>query len=96
MSTRNLSEEQAGKQFWLIDKEGLIHKSLGDKIRDEIDQSFIRQEEDEEGITGLSAIIKMVKPTVLIGTSTQGGAFTEEVVKEMSKHVERPIIFPVD
>lgn len=40
-------------------------------------------------------IIKEVKPHVLIGTSTKPGTFTEEVVKEMSKHVDRPIIFPL-
>lgn len=43
----------------------------------------------------LLSVIKVVKPHVLIGTSTKPKAFTEEVVKEMSKHVERPIIFPL-
>jgi malate dehydrogenase (oxaloacetate-decarboxylating) len=40
-------------------------------------------------------VIKEVKPHVLIGTSTQAGAFTEEIFKEMAKHVERPVIFPL-
>lgn len=39
--------------------------------------------------------MKRVKPTILIGTSGQGGAFSEEIVKEMAKHVERPIIMPM-
>jgi malate dehydrogenase (oxaloacetate-decarboxylating) len=39
--------------------------------------------------------IKRVKPTAMIGTSTAYGAFTEEIVKEMAKQVERPIIFPL-
>lgn len=43
----------------------------------------------------LLSVIKEVKPHVLIGTSTKPKAFTEEVVKEMAKHVDRPIIFPL-
>lgn len=96
LSSSSLSDEEAGQKFWLIDKHGLIKKSLGDKIRDEIEKAFIRQEDDwGENETDLLEIVKRVKPTVLIGTSTHPGAFTEEVIKEMSKHVDRPIIFPV-
>ena len=43
----------------------------------------------------LHAVIKEVKPHVLIGTSTVPGSFTKEVVQEMAKHVERPVIFPL-
>ena len=43
----------------------------------------------------LLSVIRKVKPHVLIGTSTKPKAFTEEAVKEMSKHVERPMIFPL-
>ncbi|KIR53437.1 malate dehydrogenase (oxaloacetate-decarboxylating) [Cryptococcus gattii Ru294] len=91
------SPSEAAKQFWLIDKHGLIKKSLGkDKIRNEIEDEFIRDESDwGEGENGLEEVVKKVKPTMLIGISTQAGAFTEEVVKEMSKHVDRPIIFPL-
>ncbi|RSH91897.1 NAD-dependent malic enzyme, mitochondrial [Saitozyma podzolica] len=92
----DLSEEEAASRFWLLDKHGLIKKSLGDKIRDEIEQSFIRQEgEWGNNEAGLLEVIKKVKPTVLIGTSTHAKAFTEEVVREMAKHVDRPIIFPL-
>ena len=43
----------------------------------------------------LLSVIKKVKPHVLIGTSTKPKAFTEEIVKEMAKHVDRPIILPL-
>ncbi|WVO18541.1 hypothetical protein L204_106260 [Cryptococcus depauperatus] len=91
------SSAEAGRQFWLIDKHGLIKKSLGgDNIRSEIDDDFIRDERGwGDDTTSLEEVIKQVKPTVLIGTSTHAGAFNERVVKEMSKHVERPIIFPL-
>lgn len=80
------SPSEAAKQFWLIDKHGLIKKSLGkDKIRSEIEDEFIRNESDwGEGETGLKEVVKKVKPTVLVGTSTQAGAFTEEVVRVLN------------
>lgn len=58
---------------------------------------FARDEEEWHGKDhkDLLSIIREVKPHVLIGTSTKPKAFTEEVVKEMSKHVERPIILPL-
>ena len=96
LSSPSLSESDAADRFWLIDKHGLIKTSLGDKIRDEVEESFIRREDDlGDGEMRLLDVVKRVKPTMLIGTSTHAGAFTEEVVKEMSKHVDRPIIFPV-
>ena len=58
---------------------------------------FARDEKEWHGKDhkGLLSIIREVKPHVLIGTSTKPKAFTEDVVKEMSKHVERPIILPL-
>lgn len=79
-----------------LDKAGLLLKSHGADLTPGQAQ-FARDDaewEEESGFDLLS-VIKKVKPHVLIGTSTQPKAFTEEVIKEMSKHVDRPIIFPL-
>lgn len=82
------SEAEAGASFWLIDKHGLIKTSLGDKVRDEIEDEF-RRKEEEWGAdeNGLGEVVQKVKPTVLIGTSTQAGAFTEKIVSLPHRYI---------
>ena len=76
-----MTESEAGSKFWLVDKYGLVKTSLGDKVRDEIEDEFRRKENDwGSDETGLEEVVKKIHPTVLIGTSTQGGAFTETIV----------------
>jgi len=59
--------------------------------------SYARDDAEWEGKShgDLLSVIKEVKPHVLIGTSTRPGSFTQDIIKEMAKHVERPIIFPL-
>ncbi|KAK4919205.1 NAD-dependent malic enzyme, mitochondrial, partial [Elasticomyces elasticus] len=77
-SDKRCSKEEAMKQIFLVDKQGLLLSN---------DESFLDQKD-------LKSIIAEVKPHVLIGTSTVSGAFTEDAVEEMHKHVKQPIIFP--
>ncbi|KAF9461972.1 hypothetical protein BDZ94DRAFT_1262643 [Collybia nuda] len=97
----SVPKEEANKNFYLIDKYGLVKQSLGDKIREGL-KEFVRPDNewegvdtDEDGAIRLLAVVKKIRPTVLIGTSTRGGAFTEEVVKKMAEGCERPIILPL-
>lgn len=104
METDGLDREEANGRFWLIDKEGLITQSIAKKageggLRKGLEE-FVRSDEEwkdsrnGDGV-GLLDVVKKVHPTVLIGTSTQAGAFSEDVVREMSKGTKRPIIFPL-
>lgn len=93
--------DRANRQFYLIDKHGLIKESLGDLIRP-TQTEFVRPNEEWEGVPTndrgeitLLEVVKKIRPTVLIGCSTHAGAFTEEVVREMAKKVDRPIILPL-
>ncbi|KAH7920940.1 hypothetical protein BV22DRAFT_1073124 [Leucogyrophana mollusca] len=102
MATDDISREDANKMFFLMDRYGLVKSSLGaDKIRSELSE-FVRPDEEwqdvpanEKGEVGLLEVVKKVKPTVLIGCSTKGGAFTEDVVRAMKEGCDRPIIFPL-
>ena len=90
------SKADAAKQIWCVDKPGLLVKSLGDKLQ-HAQVDYARDDKEWEGKEhgDLFSVVKEVKPHVLIGTSTKPKAFTEEIVKEMAKHVDRPIIFPL-
>ncbi|PWY89204.1 hypothetical protein BO70DRAFT_331081 [Aspergillus heteromorphus CBS 117.55] len=90
------SKEDAMKQIWCIDKPGLLLKSHGDRLTTS-QAPFAREDRewtDAEGVDLLS-VVKKVQPHVLIGTSTKPGAFTQEVITEMAKHVDQPIVFPL-
>ncbi|OLL24973.1 NAD-dependent malic enzyme, mitochondrial [Neolecta irregularis DAH-3] len=97
MTEDGKSEEDARSLFWLIDKPGLLLKSRRDKLT-EGQKPYARPDEEWKEMKGeisLLDVVKKVKPTILIGCSTKPGAFTKEIVEEMARNVERPIIFPL-
>lgn len=93
--TKGLTPEEAREKIWLIDRDGLLTESSKNVSSDQ--KLFAVKDELAQGFdnTSLKEIIANFKPHVLVGCSTQAGAFTEECVKEMNKHAERPIIFPL-
>lgn len=90
------SKEEASKQIWLVDKVGLLLDSHTEQLHS-FQKPYSKPDSDWKGIDtkSLRRVIEQVKPHVLIGTSTKKGAFTEEIVREMAKHVDRPAIFPL-
>ena len=79
-----------------LDKQGLLLKSQGDQLT-EGQAPFAREDNEwpNNAGTDLLSVVKIVKPHVLLGLSTRGGSFTEEIVREVSRHVETPIIMPL-
>ncbi|HEX6624680.1 MAG TPA: NAD-dependent malic enzyme [Pyrinomonadaceae bacterium] len=100
MRAEGLSEQEARARLWLLDSGGLVH--AGRAGLEPFKQKFARPVEQTarwgpapDGGFALADVVRNVRPTVLIGTSAQPGAFTEEVVREMARHVGRPVIFPL-
>lgn len=91
---QGLSSEEAKQHIYLVDKQGLLTNDMTDLTEGQ--QFFARSTSDlQVPLPTLQAAVSAIQPTILIGTSTQAGAFTEEIVKEMAAHTERPIIFPL-
>lgn len=89
-----LSEEEARKHFYIVDRYGLVIDDMND-LTDGQKKYARAQNEFEGSLKDLIDIVKAVKPTVIIGTSGVPGAFTEEVVKYMAEINERPAIMPI-
>ena len=99
MEREGLSREEAKQRVWLIDINGLVTDDM-DGLPD-YKQEYARPATEvadwakTDGKIGLLEVVKQVKPTILIGTSTDHGAFTEDVVKALCAGVERPILLPL-
>ena len=99
MQDKGLTEAEARGHFYAIDRYGLVTEH-GKDVRPE-QLPYARKEQEVQGWKqpngeiSLLDVVRHEKPTVLIGVSGQPGAFTEEVVREMAKYAERPVIFPL-
>ena len=94
-----LSPDEARSRIWLIDRAGLVTDDM--EGLPDYQQAYARPASEvadwtrEHGRIGLLETVRRVHPTILIGTSTDHGAFTREVIEEMSSGVERPIVLPL-
>ena len=91
MMLNGLEETEARKNFWVVDDKGLIGKNRRTYFANQIPW---RRDDYEDCLT-LENLINEVKPTILLGLTGVGGLFTENVIRSMAKHCERPIIFPL-
>lgn len=96
MVAAGLSPEEARKHFYMVDKQGLLFTDTPGLTPEQKPFARLRSEfANADELTDLLAVVKAIHPTIMVGTSTQPGTFTEEVVKEMAAHTDRPIIFPI-
>ena len=96
MLQQGLSEDEARSRFYLVDRQGLLFDDMDDLTPEQ--RPFARKRVEftnANELTNLEAAVKAVKPTILVGTSTQPNTFTETIVKEMASYTARPIIFPL-
>ena len=96
MVSEGLPEEEAYKRFFMVDKQGLLFDDMDDLTPEQ--KPFAKKRSDfanADKLTDLLEVVKTVKPTILVGTSTQPNTFTKEIVEAMCENTERPIIFPL-
>jgi malate dehydrogenase (oxaloacetate-decarboxylating) len=97
-----LAPEEATRRFWCLDRDGLLIDDRAEELLD-FQRPYARPAVEVAGWSrtgagqgpSLAEVVGQVRPTMLIGTSTQAGAFTEAVVRQMAAHVERPVIMPL-
>jgi malate dehydrogenase (oxaloacetate-decarboxylating) len=100
MVSEGLSKEEAVARVWCLDRKGLLTTGIADELfdyqlpyaRPAVEQKSWKSNGDGNCIS-LAEVVRRVRPTILIGASTVAGSFTEEIVREMAAHTERPIIF---
>lgn len=89
-----LTENEARRCFWLVDTKGLVTNDRGDKLANH-KVYFSRDDNEGKQYKSLAEVVNHVKPTILMGLSTIGGAFTPEMLTKMGQWNEHPIIFPL-
>lgn len=96
MVSQGLSEEEAYERFFMVDKQGLLFDDMDDLTPEQ--KPFAKNRANfpnADKLTDLLEVVKTVKPTILVGTSTQPNTFTKEVVEAMCQNTERPCMFPL-
>jgi malate dehydrogenase (oxaloacetate-decarboxylating) len=99
MMDSGLTEQAARDRFYGVDRDGLITETTEGLRPEQLAYARTEQEvrgwRQPNGRISLVDVVRHVRPSVLIGTSGQGGAFTEQAVREMARHAPRPVIFPL-
>ena len=100
MMADGLSQADATRRFWCVDIQGLLTDNMGNSLRD-FQVPYAQPAGEVKnwnhdmpgGGISLAEVVRQIHPTMLIGTSTAPGAFTEAIVKDMAAHTPRPVIF---
>jgi malate dehydrogenase (oxaloacetate-decarboxylating) len=103
MINEGLTVDEATRRFWCVDVHGLLTSDMGDRLQDyqaayarpAAELKNWRREATGANSIRLAEVIRQVRPTMLIGASGAAGAFTEAIIRDMARHTERPIVFPL-
>jgi malate dehydrogenase (oxaloacetate-decarboxylating) len=100
MVREGLSLQEARGRVWALGRRGIIADDHLEQLRDfQVPYARPWSEVADWSVAGtrpgLAEVVRQVHPTMLIGTSTQAGAFTEQIVRDMAAHCPRPIIMPL-
>ncbi|MFC4270137.1 oxaloacetate-decarboxylating malate dehydrogenase [Sneathiella chungangensis] len=100
MIDEGLSDAEARKRVYMVDRYGLLHSDMEGLMafQEQLTQdhaSVASWSSAADGSISLLDVVKNGMPSILIGVSGQHGLFTEEIIREMAKNTERPIIFPL-
>jgi len=101
LTASGLAGHEARARFWAVDRHGLVvvdaDWATSDQRRYGREPAEVADWQRDEVLGGipLAEVVRRVHPTVLIGTSARGGAFTEQIVKDMAAHADRPVIMPM-
>jgi malate dehydrogenase (oxaloacetate-decarboxylating) len=100
MIEAGLSETEARQRFYIVGRHGLVTEQTPNL--EAFQQAFTQNSAilagwqlSETGKASLLDVVRNAKPTVLVGVAGQPGTFTEEIIREMARHVDRPIVFPL-
>nr|XP_005995204.1 PREDICTED: NADP-dependent malic enzyme, mitochondrial isoform X3 [Latimeria chalumnae] len=88
MEKEGIPKEEAIKKIWMVDSKGLIVKG-----RSHLNHEKEMFAHDHPHLKSLEEVVRQVKPTAIIGVAAIGGAFTEQIIKDMATFNKRPIIF---
>jgi malate dehydrogenase (oxaloacetate-decarboxylating) len=100
MMSEGLNKQEARSSIWLVDSHGLVHsgrlglESFKQKYAQDLERINGWQLSEPDRVSLLD-VVRNARPSCLLGTSAQPGAFTEDIIREMAKNIERPVIFPL-
>jgi len=98
MVVNGADRKDVDSRVFVVDSRGLLvanSQLKGIKSALAVDPSLVDDWADVEEPPSLLDVVRNVKPTILVGATGKAGLFTEDIIREMSSHVERPIVLPL-